>query len=309
MSDLYLALQADRLINKPQLVTPQRAYGVITGFGRRLGISHLIDADGGIIEINSIPEPQTRSVGAPSRGDSGRLFAIDEATGIAYIPVEGSLVHRFGFLDPVSGMTGYDAIKAKFGAAIEDPNVRGILMDYNTPGGEGHGCHGAAELIWNNRDKKPIWALVNEEANSGGYWLASAAHNVIVTVTSRVGSIGAVVVHHNIFEHLKKEGIAVTLITAGDHKVDGHPFGPLPDDVEADWKADLTWLQKLFAESVARNRNMTVEAVLATQARVFRGQEAVDLGLADHVMLEHEVSKKFAALLARAEGAASRQTA
>jgi ClpP class serine protease len=108
---------------------------------------------------------------------------------------------------------------------------------------------------------------------------------------------------------MKKEGIGVTLITAGEHKVDGHPFGPLPEDVETEWKADLKWLQGLFAESVARNRNMTVEAVLATEARVYRGQDAVDIGLADHVRLEHEVFDEFAAQLARAEGAASRQTA
>ncbi len=306
MSDRYLAFQSDRLINKPLLVSPQRLYGLITGgIGRRLGISHVIDARGGIIDI---PEPKTQSVDAPSRSD-GRLFAIDEATGIAYISVEGSLVHRFGHLDTYSGMTGYDAIKAKFGAAIEDPNVRGILMDYNSPGGEGHGCHGAAEFIWENRHKKPIWALVNEEANSGAYWLASAAHNVIVTVTSRLGSIGAVVLHHDISRRMKKDGIGVTVITAGEHKIDGHPFGPLPEDVQADWQADLTWLQGLFAESVARNRNMTLEAVLATEARVFRAQEAVDMGLADHIRLEHEVFDEFAAQLARAEGAAARQTA
>ncbi len=305
MSEHHLPRVARRILNRPQLISERGALAVLGAIAPRLGIGRVCDAGGAVLELPAGLEKSAGNVGAPERHwDSDQPFAFNAENGIAYIPVEGELVHRYGYLEPSSGMTGYDAIKFKVQAAAGAPQVKGILVDFDSPGGEVYGCQGAAEVIFEARQAKPIWALVNEQATSAAYWLASAAHAVFAPTTADAGSIGVVMVHVDISQALAKEGLTVTLIHAGEHKVDGHPFAPLPDAVHAELQAELAEVHTLFAGAVARNRGLSVEAVLGTEARVYMAPAAVEAGLVDAVASEDEVVEEFAALLARHQPAA-----
>ncbi len=296
---------ARRILNRPQLISERGALAVLGAIAPRLGIGRVCDAGGAVLELPAGLEKSAGNVGAPERHwDSDQPFAFDAESGIAYIPIEGELVHRYGYLEPSSGMTGYDAIKFKVQAAAAAPQVKGILLDIDSPGGEVYGAQGAAEVIFQAREAKPIWALINEQATSAAYWLASAAHAVFAPATADAGSIVVVMVHVDISKALAKEGLSVTLIHAGAHKVDGHPFAPLPDEVRDEFQAELSEVHTLFAGAVARNRGLSVEAVLGTEARVYMGPDAVEAGLVDAVASEDEVVKEFAALLARPQPAA-----
>lgn len=52
--------------------------------------------------------------------------------GIAVLPVTGTLVHKLGYINPVSGMSGYDGIAKRLQQAISDPDVKGILLDIDS---------------------------------------------------------------------------------------------------------------------------------------------------------------------------------
>jgi len=82
---------------------------------------------------------------------------------------------------------------------------------------------------------------------------------------------------------LDQEGIAVTLIHAGVHKVDANPYQPLPEAVHNQMQRELEVVRFLFAETVAAGRGdrLTHAAALATEAAVFRGADAIAAGLAD----------------------------
>ncbi|HDZ74385.1 MAG TPA: S49 family peptidase [Aurantimonas coralicida] len=300
----HLPFWSRRLLGKPHLISERGALAVLGAIAPRLGIARVLDASGVALDLAAPLSPPAAAFDdhecdGSERG--GRLFAFDESTGIAHIPIEGELVHRFGHLNPHSGMTGYNAIKLKVLAAAEDPAVKGTLLDFDSPGGEVFGADGAAEAIFLAREAKPIWALVNEMATSAAYWLASAANVVIAPPTADTGSIGVVMVHVDMSRALDIEGLTVTLIHAGAHKVDGHPFEPLPEGVEAGFQAEVDEIRNLFAGKVARNRGMTAAAVLDTEARVFMGAAGETAGLIDAVASEDEVIDEFAARLARAE--------
>ena len=306
MSDHHLPRVARRILNKPQLISEPGAIAVLGAIAPRLGVSRMIDVGGAMITFGNdvaeatLPAKEARNAGAPERDwDSDKPFAFDVGSGIAYIPIEGELVHRFGHIDPYSGMTGYDAVKLKVQAAAEDPAVKGILLDIDSPGGEIFGADGTAEAIFAARAAKPIWALANEMALSAGYWLASAAHNVFAPATADLGSIGVVMMHVDWSRALDADGITVTFIHAGAHKVDGDPFHPLPDDVRAVFQTEVETIRTLFAAKVARNRGISEEVVLDTEARIFMGPAAVDAGLADAVGSEDEVLAEFAERLAQ----------
>jgi ClpP class serine protease len=121
-------------------------------------------------------------------------------------------------------------------------------------------------------------------AASAAYGLASAASEIIVSATSVLGSIGVVLTHLDRSGEMEKKGVRATLIHAGRHKVDGHPYGPLPEAVHADLQGEVTKVYDQFVALVAANRPAMSEAdVRATEARTYLGQDGIDAGLADRI--------------------------
>ncbi|EFK0625211.1 S49 family peptidase, partial [Escherichia coli] len=134
-----------------------------------------------------------------------------------------------GGMRPFSGMTGYDGIVACLQQAMADSQVRGVLLDIDSPGGQAAGAFDCADMIYRLRQQKPVWALCNDTACSAAMLLASACSRRLVTQTSRIGSIGVMMSHVSYAGHLAQAGVDITLIYSGAHKVDGNQFEALPE--------------------------------------------------------------------------------
>jgi len=205
--------------------------------------------------------------------------------GIAVIEISGVLIHRGSWIGQSSGQTSYEGIAAQIEAAAKDPAVRGLALEIDSFGGEVAGVFDLADRIRAIRASKPIWAFVAEHAFSAGYALASQADRILLPRTGAVGSIGVVVMHADLSGQLDQDGVRVSLIHSGQHKVDGNPYAPLPEAVRADIQREIDVLRFLFADTVAAGRGgrLSQEAALATEAAVYRGMDAVAAGLADEV--------------------------
>ncbi|EFC5617590.1 S49 family peptidase, partial [Escherichia coli] len=131
---------------------------------------------------------------------------------------------------------------------------------------------------------KPVWALANDMNCSAGQLLASAASRRLVTQTARTGSIGVMMAHSNYGAALEKQGVEITLIYSGSHKVDGNPYSHLPDDVRETLQYRMDATRQMFAQKVSAYTGLSVQAVLDTEAAVYSGQEAIDAGLADELV-------------------------
>ncbi|MCL1124153.1 S49 family peptidase [Shewanella surugensis] len=83
---------------------------------------------------------------------------------------------------------------------------------------------------------------------------------------------------------LEGQGVEITLIYEGEHKVDGNPYQKLPNDVKKQFQLDLKNTRQMFAQKVADNIGMTVGDVLDTEAATYTGQEVVDIGFADELV-------------------------
>ncbi|WP_251983980.1 S49 family peptidase, partial [Escherichia coli] len=196
----------------------------------------------------------------------------------------GTLVHRLGGMRPFSGMTGYDGIVACLQQAMADSQVRGILLDIDSPGGQAAGAFDCADMIYRLRQQKPVWALCNDTACSAAMLLASACSRRLVTQTSRIGSIGVMMSHVSYAGHLAQAGVDITLIYAGAHKVDGNQFEALPAEVRQDMQQRIDAAHRMFAEKVAMYTGLSVDAVTGTEAAVFEGQSGIEAGLADELI-------------------------
>ena len=213
--------------------------------------------------------------------------------GVLRIPVRGSLVNR-STLQIGSWRTGHEYIRRAVMRGVDDKDVRAILFDVDSPGGEAAGNFELSEQIREARDAKPMMALVDTQAFSGAYSLASAAHSISAVPSGQTGSVGVVTTHVDASKMFEDFGLNFTLIHAGKHKVDGHPFGPLPDDVRGDIQGRVDKLYSKFVSTVAVNRGMDEEAVRATEARTCDAEESMAIGFADQVASYHDAAARFA---------------
>jgi len=257
---------ASRLFGTPLLIHRPKLDVILSVVGHRLGLSDtpaLVPVD-----LATFARPQAAAA-APE--------------GIAVIPIHGSLVKRSLGVEAASGLTSYGEIDAMLQAALADPQVAGILLDIDSPGGEASGSFELARRVREAAGVKPVWAQANDAAYSAAYAIASSAQRLFVTETGGVGSIGVIALHVDQSVKDANEGLRYTAITAGAHKNDFSPHEPLSDAAKAELQGEVDRLYAIFTEHVAAMRGVKAQAVRDTQASLYFGGNAVSAGLADGV--------------------------
>nr|WP_250148855.1 S49 family peptidase [Morganella morganii] len=261
---------AQKLFNTPLAIHPQKAEVIVSSLTERLGITQIRSA---------MMEDDDEYFSRKARKDSG----YDVLEAIAIIPVYGTLVQKLGTLRPYSGMTGYDGIRRVFLTAVNDPEVKGICLDIDSPGGEVAGCFDLVDLIYAERGKKPIHAILSENAFSAAYAIASAADKIYVPRTGGVGSVGVIVIHCDWSQRIKDDGLKVSIITYGNRKAESNPYVALSDEAQAAIQHDVDEMGRLFVSTVSRNRGLSETVIRNTQAACYLAAEGVQMGLADVV--------------------------
>lgn len=229
------------------------------------------------------PMLDTRPAMLSARNASpGASHVLTEA-GIAVVPIVGPLVTRGDWLTSLLGANDYGEIASAVEAALADPAARAVLLEIDSPGGEVGGLFDLVDRLVSLREaaQKPLWAVASESALSAAFAIASVADRLYVTRTAEVGSIGVVAIHVDESIADVMAGLKWTLVHAGDRKIDGNAHEPLSDTAFSAIQADVDALHADLVTLVARNRNISPDAVRATEAAIYRGQRGIDVGLAD----------------------------
>lgn len=242
---------------------------------------------------------QAYGFGSQSSGSDRKPFIYND--GMAIIPIHGALINRFG--GSWGFVTGYNYIRRMMNAALEDDDVKLIVFDVDSPGGEAAGCFELAAEIRASRDVKPSIAVVDSLAASAGYALASAASRMVATPSSKIGSIGVVAMHIDFSGALDQAGIKVTYIEAPEDglKTAGSPFKPLGDEAKKEFQNSVNRSYDDFVALVGANRGLGDDEVRATKAKVYRADEALAIRLIDEVKTPSEAVSAFVAELADEE--------
>lgn len=228
-------------------------------------------------EITAAIEVAAASNGA--RGGGGR------AGTVAVIPIYGVISPRVSSTSRMSGGTNAETISREFDAALRDAEVDGIVLDVDSPGGNVMGIDELAAQIRDARGTKPISAVANHSALSAAYYIASAADEVVVSASGRVGSIGVIAAHQDISAAQEKLGVRTTVITAGKFKGEGNEFAPLSDEARAAFQADADTYYGMFVRAVAKGRGVPTDQVRAGfgEGRSVLARAALDQGMADRI--------------------------
>lgn len=214
---------------------------------------------------------------------SGSARALLSAGLVRVIPVHGELVSRGIRAEAMSGdFVGYDEVADAVTEAVEDPTVRGVVLDLDTPGGEVAGSFEAADAIREASSRgKPVVALANHHALSGGYLLASACSMIMLPRTGSVGSVGVYAAHVDVTAADAAAGLRYTFVSAGTGKIAMNPHAPLSDEGRQVLQRTVERTYQDFTAAVAARRGLSEDRVRELGARTYHGQEALDAGLAD----------------------------
>lgn len=286
-----------RLCNRPLLVEARIALLVTSVLSERFGIAE-IELDGELVSI------EAGMSDAQSQIRDDREYRVVD--GIAHVPIYGSLVQRSRFLRPMSGATGYTAIDAQLRLAREDADVRAIVLDIDSGGGEVAGAFQAAASIASAAREKPVVAMANERALSAAFLLASGATRIVAPPGGDVGSIGVIAVMLDMSKAIERKGIRAHVIRAGDRKARGNEIeGPDERSLER-VQASVNDIRARFAAFVADARGITLDAVLGTEAESLSAEEGLELGLVDEIITSTDDAVVLADRLAGKRSAVGR---
>ncbi len=203
----------------------------------------------------------------------------------AIIPIHGILTKKPGAFDVFLGMTSYEQIEEQITQALADSSIETIILEIDSPGGEVNGIFDLADFIYESRAKKRVVALANDDAYSAAYAIASSAEKIFLTRTSGVGSIGVIASHIDQSRFDEKQGIKYTTIFAGSRKNDLNPHEPINSEGLKSLREEIDRLYEMFVQLIARNRNLSIEAIKSTEAGLYFGEKAVEIGLADGITI------------------------
>ena len=263
------------VFNRPLMVTQDYAETIAVVLSDRLDL----DVEG--LQIKSEAKDQRE--------------ASTTAKGIAVIPIIGSMSHRATGIEAMSGMTSYATLQKQFDAAFNDPNVGSILMDIDSPGGSVAGAFDFRDYLMSKKGTKPVYALARDAMCSAAYLIGATADKVYATQTARVGSIGVVAMHTDASGKMEKDGIKPTFISAGKFKTAGNPYEKLEGEKLKYLQDSVDESYDMFINAVADARGIDKKVIRDTEARVYGGKKAVEIGLADGIRTYESVLAEMSA--------------
>ncbi len=207
-------------------------------------------------------------------GDSRVLSTRDN---VAILEVNGVIFRYASLFEDVSGGASVQTLAREFQTALELPRIDTILLLVDSPGGEIDGIHAFAQMVYAARTHKRLVAYVDGDACSAGYWIASAASEIVVDLTARLGSIG---VRMRCLDPAKADD---KLIELTDDHADLKMPDPNTDAGLSALKQQINDLAAVFRADVCQFRGCTESSITRLRADVRVGQAALDAGLADRV--------------------------
>ena len=204
---------------------------------------------------------------------------------VAILPIHGTISNRIGMLERMSGGMSVESFTKDFRAAVNNPDIAAIVLDVDSPGGSTGGIEELANEIFAARDRKRIIASVNDLAASAAFWIASAAHEIALTPSGHVGSVGVLGVHMDFSAKAKAEGVAVTVVSAGKFKAEASEFSPMTGEARAAHQNIVDDRFDAFVRGVARGRKVSMKAVRNGfgEGRLVTAKEALAEGMVDSI--------------------------
>jgi signal peptide peptidase SppA len=247
------------------------------------------------------------------RGGSGARDTEDEGyqvlDGVAVLPLHGVLAPKLNLFQAISGGTSTQEFAGWYMQALNDPKVKAIVLDVDSPGGDAKGNEEVARMLRDSRGAKPVVAVATGMMASAAYYIGSAASEVVASDSAEVGSIGTYLIHKETSKADQAAGVTYSVVKAGANKAVGNGVEPLTSESRAVLQERVSDLNDQFVAAVAANRGVTPETVSQNfgQGKVMLAPRAKAAGLVDRIGTLQQVVSELQTKYGRAKGTNARQ--
>ena len=195
--------------------------------------------------------------------------------------------------------TGADTVLSKLREIEDNTDIKGVLIEINSPGGTVGASQEIFEQLMYLKEKKnkKIVVSMKDLAASGGYYIASAADYIYTEAGTITGSIGVITVSPNISGLLKKYSVEMRVYKAGKYKDILSMFKESTEEEVAIIEGLLSDTYNRFIADVARGRKKKVSTIeKLAEGRIYSGEAAVKNKLADEIGGRREALSKLSEL-------------
>ena len=197
----------------------------------------------------------------------------------------------------VSGIITGDEAMLELLEEIEDADrVKAVLVKIDSPGGTTAGSEALYLSLRQLGEHKPVVAVMDTVAASGGYIVAIASDHIVARGNTITGSVGVLFQWVQLQELLDTLGIEMQSIKSGELKAEPNPFEPTSERAREVTEEMVEESFRWFIGLVEERRQLTPEQVeLISDGRVFTGRQAVPVRLVDQIGGEQEAKDWLAA--------------
>ena len=194
-----------------------------------------------------------------------------------------------------------DRVLRQIRAATIDPEVRGIILEIDSPGGDVTACdeiHHALQEFKTADEGRVVVAILGDLAASGGYYVACMADYIMAQPTTVTGSIGVIISALNFTELGQKIGVKGVAIKSGPNKNLLDPLAEMTPEQRAMLQEVVDILHQRFVLLVAAGRKLTETKVRQfADGRIMTADRARDLQLVDGINYWPDIVVKIGELL------------
>lgn len=181
--------------------------------------------------------------------------------------------------------------------ATKDRDIKGILVDINSPGGAVAPSIEIAYAIKRARESKPVVVYASGLLASGGYYASIWANKIVANPGAMIGSIGVIIQGMNVESLMEKVGVKTQVIKAGKYK----QIGTMDREWSEFEKEELDKIVKgtydLFVSDVISARALNISEIESfADAKVFIASQAKEVKLIDQIGVLHDAKNILATL-------------
>jgi len=211
------------------------------------------------------------------------LLSIHEGVGV--VNIVGSLVTNAHPGYAMYGVVGYNAIKDTLTVAAQDPEIKHILLNIDSPGGSAAGVDSVSTLISKiSSEYKPVTAFSEGQMASAAYWIGASADSISTTRLADVGSIGVIAISQEYTKAMEQSGVTPTVFRAGEFKALGSPYEVMSKDAAKVIQGKLDTLYSEFTSHIAASRGqLSADTTKWAEGKTFLGFEGLKAGLIDQI--------------------------
>lgn len=178
-----------------------------------------------------------------------------------------------------------DFIVDELKKAKEDPQIKGVILNVNSPGGSVYASERIANEIKALKEaQKPVYTVMREMAASGGYYISAPTDRIYASNETWTGSIGVIIQSYSLQGLFEKYGIKEQNITTGKMKDAGSQGRDMSKEEKEYFQGLVDSAFDRFVKIVSEGRGISEREVRKlADGRVYDGSQALANGLVDKI--------------------------